>query len=397
MEQVDIMALAQSVADDMVSWRRDLHQFPELGLEIPQTSAYVQKVLDEFDIPYHTLVNGNAIVGLIEGSHPGPVLAIRADMDGLPIAENTGLDFASKNGNMHACGHDGHTAILLGTAKLLQNMKDQLHGSIKLIFQPGEEYPGGAKPMLDEGAFKNPDVDHVIGLHAGSLDPMAPQGVIAYKAGNFMASMDRFQIDILGKGSHGAYPETAHDPIATAGLMINGIQMIKSRMIKATEPVVVSITRVSGGYNQNIIPDKVELEGTVRTFNDDQRKFVHQELETMAKNIAQAMGADAEVTYDYKYPAVINDSDFTQRVVDALGKVFSTDQLYESLEPRMGGEDFAYYLQEVPGTFLFLNNPREIDGIFNGHHHEKFDMEEKYFYLGVAAFLTVSFDLLGGA
>lgn len=390
----DPIELAKSVEEEMISWRRDLHQFPELGLELPKTSKYVQNRLTEMGIPFHTLIDGNAIVGLIEGNGEGPVLAIRADMDGLPIAENTGLEFASTNENMHACGHDAHTAMLLGAAKVLNEMKEDLNGAVKLIFQPAEEFPGGAKPMLEEGAFENPSVDHVIGLHAGFLDDTLPVGTIGTRKNELMASMDRFQININGNGSHGAYPEDSNDPIAAAGQMITAIQTIKGRNVKATDPVVVSITRVEGGYNQNIIPDNVELEGTVRTFDNNMREFVHEKLDQIASGVGTALGVDAEVIYDYKYPPVLNDSEFTGKVINALDEIFPKETIVESEEPLMGGEDFAFYLEEVPGTFLFLNNPGKIEGTFHGHHHEKFDVDESKFYMGTASFIKVALDLL---
>lgn len=390
----DPVELAKNVEEEMINWRRELHQFPELGLELPQTSQYVQSRLTEMDIPFKTLVDGNAVVGLIEGSSEGPVLAIRADMDGLPIEENTGLEFASTNGNMHACGHDAHTAMLLGAAKILNDMKDDLNGAVKLIFQPAEEFPGGAKPMLEEGAFEHPSVDHVIGLHAGFLDDTLPVGTIGTRKNELMASMDRFQINIKGMGSHGAYPEDSNDPIAAAGQMITAIQTIKGRNVKATDPVVVSITRVEGGYNQNIIPDDVELEGTVRTFDNKMREFVHQKLDQIASGVASALGVEVEVIYDYKYPPVLNDSEFTEKVITAFDEIFPEGTIVQSEEPLMGGEDFAFYLEKVPGTFFFLNNPGEIDGKFHGHHHEKFDVDESKFYMGTAAFVKVALDLL---
>jgi len=390
----DPVQLAKNIEDEMINWRRELHQFPELGLELPQTSQYVQSRLTEMGIPFKTLVDGNAIVGLIEGSGEGPVLAIRADMDGLPIAENTGLEFASTNGNMHACGHDAHTAMLLGAAKILNEIKEDLNGAVKLIFQPAEEFPGGAKPMLDEGAFENPSVDHVIGLHAGYLDATLPVGTIGTRKNELMASMDRFQINIKGNGSHGAYPEDSRDPIAAAGQIITAIQTIKGRNIKATEPVVVSITRVEGGYNQNIIPDNVELEGTVRTFDNELREFVHNKLEQIATGVGTALGVEAEVIYDYKYPPVLNDPAFTENVINSFNEIFPEGTMVESEEPLMGGEDFAFYLEQVPGTFFFLNNPGKIDGKFHGHHHEKFDVDESKFFMGTAGFVRVALDLL---
>lgn len=394
---INSINLAQEVQDDVIKWRRDLHQIPELGLELSQTVAYVTKVLDELGIEYNdSYVNGNGIVAHIYGQKEGNterVLGMRADMDGLPIKENTGLPFSSTNENMHACGHDGHTAMLLGAAKVLKENADQFSGVVKLVFQPGEEYPGGAEPMVNEGALLNPQATRMIGFHMGELVGEMPRGSVLYKEGPMMASMDRLYIKVKGKGAHGAYPEISHDPIVAASHLVTAIQTIKSRNIKAVDPCVVSITRIEGGFNQNIIPDEVEIEGTVRTFNDDTRRKIHEKLEQISQGIGAAMGVTCEVTYDYKYPAVINDTTVTKEIVDSLAPLFGED-LIGLTEPLMGGEDYSYYLREVPGTFLYLTNPKEVDGAFHGHHHPKFDVDETLFYKGVASFVQVAFDYL---
>lgn len=395
MPQLNAVELAKAVENDMIKWRRDLHQIPELGLVLPQTVAYVKAVLDELGIEYEaSFVNGNAIVGLIHGkADSDKVLAMRADMDGLPIQEATGLSFTSLNENMHACGHDGHTAMLLGAAKILQQNRDQFSGTVKLLFQPGEEYPGGAEPMIKEGAMKNPTVTRVMGFHEGQIDPRVPKGTIAYKKGPMMASMDRFLIEVNGKGYHGAYPEESRDPIAAAGQLITALQTIKGRNVKAVNPAVLSITRVQGGFNQNIIPDKVELEGTVRALNDETRAFIHQKIEKIAQGIGAALDVECVVTYDYKYPPVTNDAQVTEEVVESLEKIFP-GQLLEIADPLMGGEDFAFYLYEAPGTYMFLSNPAEIEGTFHGHHHAKFDIDESLFYMGTASFVQAALDYL---
>lgn len=398
MSQLNAIELAKSAEAVMIKWRRDLHQIPELGLELPQTVAYVSSVLEELGIEYdNTFVNGNAIVAMIHGQKKNTasdkVLGLRADMDGLPIKEATGLAFSSLNDNMHACGHDGHMAMLLGAAKLLQENRDQFSGVVKLLLQPGEEYPGGAEPMIQEGAMLNPTVTRVLGLHEGHIDPKMPKGTIAYKEGPMMASMDRFLIEIKGKGYHGAYPENSQDPIAAAGQLITALQTIKSRNVKAVNPAVLSITRVQGGFNQNIIPDNVELEGTVRALNDETREFIHTKIQQIAHGIGAALEVECVVTYDYKYPPVNNDAQVTAEVVQSLEKLFP-DQLVEIEDPLMGGEDFAFYLYEAPGTFLFLSNPADIEGQFHGHHHAKFDVDESLFYMGTAAFVQAALDYL---
>lgn len=314
---INVLEEVKKIEKEIISWRRDLHKMPELGLELPNTSKYIQERLSEMGIEYHTLINGNAIVGIIKGHQEGKTIALRADMDALPIKEETRLPFASDNGYMHACGHDAHSSMLLGAAKVLNDNKDKLKGNVKLFFQPGEEYPGGALPMIKEGAMENPKVDAVLGLHNGSISKDVEKGKIGVCYGPMMASMDRILIKIKGKGSHGAYPELSVDPISTAAEVISALQRVVSREIKAIDPVVLSITRINGGFNQNIIPDEVEIEGTVRAVNPETRNFIAKRIEEITKGITTAMRADCEVQYDFKYPPLINSEWFTRDFVES--------------------------------------------------------------------------------
>ena len=389
---IDILQEVKKIEPDIISWRRDLHQIPELALELPNTVKYIKEKLDEMGIEYKTLVNGNAIVGIIEGGQEGKTIALRADMDALPIKEETNLPFASSNGCMHACGHDAHAAMLLGTAKILNENKENLNGNVKLFFQPGEEYPGGALPMIEEGAMDN--VDAVIGLHAGSIFKDVEKGKIAVSYGPMMASMDRIFIKIKGKGSHAAYPELSIDPISTAAEVISALQRVISREIKAIDPAVLSITRINGGFNQNIIPDEVELEGTVRTVNNETRQLIARRIEEITKGITAAMRADYEVQYDFKYPPLINSEEFTNFFVNSAKKIIDEKDIFEMKYPVMGGEDMAYFLEKAPGTFFFLSNPNEIDGVIYPHHNSKFDVDESLFYKGTALFIQTVFDYL---
>lgn len=399
---MDVIKVAQNALEQIIAWRRDLHKIPELGLELPKTVDYVTQVLTSLGVEYDaSYVNGNGIVAIIRGTKETDgvakdrVLGMRADMDALPITEETGLTFASTHpGKMHACGHDGHTAMLLGVAKILSEATDQFSGTVKLIFQPGEEYPGGAEPMIQEGAMENPTITQMIGFHIGHLDPQTTTGQIGFRPGPMMASMDRFLIEIKGKGYHGAYPENSQDPIAAAGQLITALQTIKSRNIKAVDPSVVSITRVEGGFNQNVIPDNVELEGTVRAFDDNIRHQIHARMDQIAQGIGAAMGVECIVTFDYKYPAVVNDVAATREMVASLESIFEPNTMVELDEPLMGGEDYAYYLQKAPGSFFFLVNPADIEGQFHGHHHPKFDIDESQLYRGTAGFIKVALDYL---
>lgn len=389
---IDIIQEVKRIELDIISWRRGLHQIPELGLELPNTVKYIKEKLDEMGIEYKTLVNGNAIVGLIEGGQEGKTIALRADMDALPIKEETNLSFASTNGCMHACGHDAHSAMLLGAAKILVENKANLYGNVKIFFQPGEEYPGGALPMIEEGAMDN--VDAVLGLHAGAISKDVEKGKIAVSYGPMMASMDRILIRIKGKGSHGAYPELSIDPISTAAEVISALQRVISREIKAIDPAVLSITRINGGFNQNIIPDEVELEGTVRTVNNETRQLIARRIEEITKGITAAMRADYEVQYDFKYPPLINSEEFTSFFVDSAKKIINEEDIFEMKYPVMGGEDMAYFLEKAPGTFFFLSNPKEVDGVIHPHHNPKFDIDEGLLYKGTSLFVQTVFDYL---
>lgn len=377
----------------IIEHRRNLHQIPELGLELPQTVSYVCRVLDELSIPYEVYEDISSVVALIEGSERDKTLAIRADMDALPIREETGLPFQSTNGNMHACGHDGHTAILLGAAKYLQEHRHLFKGNVKLLFQAGEEYPGGAQPMIQKGALQNPKVDAIIGLHQGFIHPDVPKGKIGISYGALMASMDRFLIKVIGKGAHGAYPQNSVDAISTAAELVGALNKIVSREIPATEPCVLSICRIQGGYNQNILPDMVELEGTVRATNQQVREKIARRIEKISNAITAAFGARAEVMYDFKYPATVNNKEFTMFFEKVCEKAIGKEKVTLLEKPVMGGEDMSYFLNEVPGTYFFLSNPKNDENPI-AHHNSKFDIEEDLMMLGAKIFIHTAFDFL---
>jgi amidohydrolase len=391
---INVLKEVKKVETDIITWRRALHQIPELGLNLPKTTEYIKDRLEEMGIEYHTLVNGNAIVGLIKGVGEGKTIALRADMDALPIKEETGLPFASDSGCMHACGHDAHASILLGTAKVLNANKDKLKGNVKLFFQPGEEYPGGALPMIEEGAMENPKVDAVLGLHAGTISKDVEKGKIGVCYGPMMASMDRILIKIKGKGAHGAYPELSVDPILVAAELISALQRLISREKKAIDPAVLSICKIQGGFNQNIIPDEVEMEGTVRTVNNETRQMIAKRIDEITKGITSAMRAGYELQYDFKYPPLINSEKFTKFFVESAKKIISAEDIFEMKYPVMGGEDMAYFLEKAPGTFFFLSNPKAVDGVVYPHHTSKFDIDESIFYKGVALFVQGVIDFL---
>lgn len=391
---MDFIKLAKDNEDLCIEMRRDLHKIPELELELPKTAKYVKDKLDEFGIEYVEMLDGNAVVATVYGNEEGKCLAIRADMDALPIQEETGLSFASTHdGKMHACGHDSHTAIALTAAKIVNENKDKLKGAVKFIFQPGEEIPGGAKPMIDEGCLENPKVDHIIAMHGGALSEI-PHGKIGFKDNELMASMDRFSIKVKGKGGHGANPQKTVDPIIISAEVLMGLQKIISREIAPVDSALVSVCKIDGGYTQNIIPNEVNMLGTARTLDESIRDTVEKRMGEISDGIAKTYGGSAEVLYERFYPVLKNDPDFNNFVRKNTKELFP-DDVFELDKPTMGGEDMAFYLQEVPGTFLFLSNLGEADdGEKYANHNPKFDLDESLFYKGVAIFIKTAFELL---
>lgn len=391
---MDVVKLAKENEDLCIEMRRELHKIPELELELPKTVKYVKSKLDEFGIKYTEMINGNAIVANVYGDSKGKCLAIRADMDALPVTEETGLPFASTHkGCMHACGHDSHTAIALTTAKILNENKDKLKGVVKFIFQPGEEIPGGAKPMIDEGCLENPKVDHIIGMHGGWLSDI-PHGKIGFKDNELMASMDRFSIKVKGKGGHGANPQKAVDPIIISAEILMGLQKIISREIAPVDSGLVSVCKIDGGYTQNIIPNEVNMLGTARALDEGVRDTIEKRIEEISQGIAKTYGGSAEVLYERFYPVLKNDPDFNSFVKENTREIFP-DDIFELSKPTMGGEDMAFYLKEVPGTFMFLSNLKAAaDGEKYSNHNPKFDLDESLFYKGVSVFLKTAFEFL---
>ena len=315
-------------------------------------------------------------------------------MDALAIKEETGLPFASENENMHACGHDAHTAMLLGAAKILNQNRDKIKGNIKLIFQPAEEGPGGAKPMIDEGVMEYPKVDAALGLHIGLIFKELGGGEVGVSYGNLMACLDSFKIKIIGKGCHGAMPDTGVDPIAIAGQVITALQTIVSREIKPTRPAVVTIGKLHSGSAYNIIPDFVEIEGTARAVDIQTRHKLASSIESIVDGITKGMHGSYEYNYTFGYPPLVNDADFTKNFVESAKKIVGDNEIIELTEPTMGGEDMAYFLEAVPGTFFFLGAINEEKGIIYPHHNSRFDLDEDVFWKGSALLAQGAIDWL---
>ena len=391
---MDIIKLVKEKEEKIIQIRRDLHRMPELGLELPDTMKYISNILDEIGVEYKKLLNGNAIVVEIKGKSDGKCIALRADSDGLPIIEQTGLDFSSTNENMHACGHDGHTAMALGACMILHENRDKLKGTVKIFFQPGEESPGGALPMIEEGCMENPKVDAVIGLHAGCIFPLE-HGKIGVKIGAIMASADVFELKIHGKGAHGATPHKSKDPIPVACEIILGLQKIISREINPLSNAVLTIGKIQGGTAQNIIPDTVTIVGTVRTLDEEVRQFIAKRIDEISTGLANAYGCVAELDYRFMYPIVVNDEEFTKFFIENTKEILGENSVEYIKEPSMGGEDVAYFLQKARGTFFMLSNPKIYEnGVVYPHHNSKFDIDESQFYKGVTAFLSTIFKYL---
>lgn len=387
--------IIHSVMADVIKWRRDLHQIPEIGVDLPQTSDYVCKKLDEMGVSYKKGVGlEHAIVATMEGTKQGEgkTLALRADMDALPIAEESGLPFASKNGNMHACGHDGHTAILLGAIKVLSQMKNQFSGKLVFLFQPGEEISAGAEPMIQAGCLDG--VDGIVGIHVGDISSDCEPGKAYFKLGPMMACLDKWHMTISGKGSHGAYPHNSFDPVVMQAHIITAIQEIISRELNPVDPGVVTVGIVQGGTAYNIIPGSVYLEGTARAVNKTTREFISKRIGEIAESVAKTFRGSVDFTYIYGAPPVVNDDAFTLNIMESSKKVLGEENVKFIYNPVMGGEDYAYYLEKVPGTFIFLSNPLKIDGFNYPHHNSKFALDEQYFERGVAIFVQSAMDFL---
>ena len=408
--QVD--AAAAALEPKVIAWRRDFHQHPELSNREIRTAGAVAGHLRALGLAVQTGVAHTGVVGLLDCGKRGPVIALRADMDALPVTEQVDLPFASKQrttfngqevGVMHACGHDCHVAVLMGVAELLAGMKTQLRGRIKFIFQPAEEGPppgeeGGAALMIKQGVLENPQPDVIFGLHVFAG---VEAGTIAYRPGPAMASSDRIRITVNGRQTHGALPWRGVDPIVISSQIVLGLQTIVSRQVDVTlEPAVVSIGAIKGGVRDNIIPDAVEMLGTVRTFNEEMRADIHERIRNTVEFIARSAGASAQVQFDNAYPVTVNDIPLTERMLPTLERVAGKDKVFVG-QKITGCEDFSYYQQKVPGFFYFIGiTPRRIDqsGVDPKHsapnHSPRFFVDESGLLLGVRSLAHLTLDYM---
>lgn len=386
-----VQELAESYFQDTVETRRFLHQHPELSFEEYNTSAFVKRTLDDLQIPYETMAN-TGVVALIKGNLPGDkVLALRADMDALPITEVDGRSYGSQNpGVMHACGHDVHTSSLLGVAKILNSLKDNFAGSVKLIFQPGEErLPGGASLMIKEGVLENPTPQGIIGQH---VMPFIETGKVGFRSGKYMASCDELFMTIRGKGGHGAQPHQNIDPIAISAQVITAMQQIVSRNADPRTPSVLSWGKIVGNGATNVIPEEVYLEGTFRTFDENWRAEAHEKMLKMAVGIAESMGATCDFEVRKGYPFLINEPQITAMARNLAVEYLGEENVLE-LDLWPAAEDFAYYSQETNACFYRLGTRNEEKGITSAVHTSTFDIDEKALKtsIGLMAFIAVNY------
>lgn len=385
---VDIRQLVSEDKQLIINTRRDLHKIPEIGYTEEKTSVYVADYLSRLGMDVQTGIAQFGVVGLLATDKPGPTLMIRADMDALPLKEETGLAFASTHeGVMHACGHDAHMAMALGAATVLARIKKDLKGTIKFVFQPAEEGPGGAKPMIDAGVMENPKVDYAIGCH---LWPEITEGTIGVRTGPFLAAMDRFDLKIIGKGGHGAMPHLCIDALEVGTQVVNALQRISSRHLNPLEPAVVTVGSFHAGTAFNIIPGEAEMSGTTRTFNLDIWDTWEQRLEKVIGGVCESMNAEFELKFAKGYPPTINDESISEVVRRCAANVVGRERVVRP-DQSMGGEDMSYFLQKSKGCFFALGVGREG---YASVHNPKFNFNEEVLPLGVETHCRAALELL---
>lgn len=391
MKQHSTLTQAEALKDKIIEWRRHLHQNPELSFEEHNTVKFVKEKLEalNFEIEYPVAKTG--LVATLKGESAGPTVALRADMDALPIQEESTLEYKSKvDGVGHLCGHDAHTSILLGAAHILSKQPLK-RGNIKLLFQPAEEGYAGGRLMVEEGALKNPDVDAVAGLH---VHPTIKTGETSITEGFATACTDSFDITIIGKGGHAAHPHLSIDPIAISSTVIASLQQIVSRNIDPLENIVLTIGKIEGGFARNVIAPEVRLEGTVRLLNPELRPVVKEKMDQYLDGVTSGMGATYDFDYTYGYPSVYNEPSLIPTLRATVDKILGENQLLD-VNPSMGGEDFSYYAKEVPGIFFRLGTNSGEDTAYP-NHHPKFNVDEDALPYGAAILSQFAYDYIEG-
>ncbi len=388
-----IKAISKKISPKLVKLRREFHQYPELAFNEFKTSERVVKELKKAGISVKKGIAKTGVVGVLNAKKKGKTVALRADMDALPLLEQTNFPYKSKTkGVMHACGHDVHMTCVIGAAIILSKLKDELKGNVKFIFQPSEEVPpGGAKPMIQAGVLKNPNVSGIFGLHCDSAIPVSRIGV---REGPTMAQADSFDVIITGRGGHGARPQDGVDAIVVASQVVSALQTIPSRKINPLEPVVISVGKIEGGTARNIICDRVILKGTARSLNKEVTRKIPHFLKNIISGITKSAGASFELNYSPGYPVLINHPQATDLARRTIAKMFGREAIFEIKKPMMGGEDFAYYLQKIPGSFLRLGIRNPEKGAIYPWHHPKFTVDEDAIKIGASLLAGVAFEFL---
>ena len=405
--QSKIDQMATAIEPTMIEWRRNIHQYPELGNRETKTAAKIAAHLKSLGIEVQTGIAYTGVVGILKGAKPGPVIGLRADMDALPVSERNSLPFASKErtvfngqetGVMHACGHDTHVAVLMAVAEILAKNKNELKGTIKFIFQPSEEGPpageeGGADLMVREGVLENPKVDVIFGMHIQSISPL---GRITYRPAGMMAASDWFSIKVKGRQSHGAAPWMGTDPIVVGAQIVTALQTIVSRQTDLTkEAAVITVGRFQAGVRENIIPEEAYMAGTIRTLDEGMQEKIHEKIRLTATKIAESAGATAEVSIDKKTPVTYNDPALTEKVVGSLQRAAGIENVIR-INAVTGAEDFAFYQKKVPGFFFFVGAmpPDQDPSKVPAHHTPDFMIDERGLLTGLKAMLQVTLDYM---
>ena len=378
--------IREGFGEKIVALRRDIHREPELGFDTKKTAEKVLGALDGLPLEVQTGVAENGIVATLRGKDGGPTVGLRADMDALPIHEETGLPFASEiEGKMHACGHDGHTSMLVGAAHALCGMRERLNGTVKFFFQPAEEGGGGGKVMVEEGV-----ADDVASVYALHLWPGLPFGTAATKAGPIMAAADAFEMTVRGTGGHGAFPHQTADAIAMAAQIVTALQTLVSREVDPVEPAVLTVGEIGAGSAFNIIPETASLGGTVRTLNEDLRRRMPERIEQLARGVAQGMRGDAELDDHFSYPVTMNDEGAAQHALTVIRGLFGEESTLELSNPAMGGEDFAFFLEKMPGAFIWLGVGEDVSYL----HTPTFAFDEEILPHGAALLTALALESL---
>ena len=375
----------------IVSLRRKFHRIPELGKELPKTKALVCEELEHIGIPYECSEKDSGILATIQGKYPGKTIALRTDMDGLSMHEETHVSYASVHeGMMHACGHDAHMAILLGAARILNAEKEKLHGTVRLIFQSAEEISRGAEIVIANGWIQ--DVDAIFGLHIGNiLGKEIPNGTLIFPQACCMASFDKFVICVKGQSCHGSTPEKGVDPVNIAAHLIVALQTIQTREISGTESSVITIGKVEGGTQYNVIPDQVILEGSIRALDESVRQYIARRIRGMSTTIAATFGGSCECEIIWGAPPVVNDETMAELAAASVSDLFEPKDIINNFPiPNLGGEDFAHYLQKIPGAFFFLSSSNPKKGTDIPHHNPRFNIDEDVMWKGSVAFVKIA-------